>query len=76
MSTKNKPSPLGANVLRLRTQKAMTQQALAHAIGHRGSEAGSYISRIERSKYEPRLPRLRKIAAALGVSLEKLVSPK
>lgn len=65
---------LGTNLRKAREAKLMTQLALAHAIGYKGSRAGSYISRAEAGIGTPRLSKLVEIAAVLGITIEKLVS--
>lgn len=70
------PNPIGENIRTAREAKPMTQLALAHAIGWVGDDAGAQISRFESGAKEPRLSTLRRIAEALGVSLEKLLKTK
>lgn len=62
---------IGANLLRLRKEKAVSQDEVARAAG---------LSRlayrnVETGKSEPRPETLRRIATALGVGLKDLVSP-
>lgn len=56
---------LGTRIMQLRTQKGMTQRQLSG----RSGIAGSYLSRIENRRLEPRPKTLRKIAEALGVPM-------
>lgn len=50
---------------------ARPQEDLAHEAGI----STSTLSRVERGLHQPSLPTLRKLAAALGVSLADLVDP-
>lgn len=65
---------LGANIRRAREGKGLTQLALAHAMGYKGSDAGAYISRVEASLVSPRLATLVRIAQHLETNLEALVA--
>jgi DNA-binding XRE family transcriptional regulator len=56
---------LGTRIMQLRTQKGMTQRQLSE----RSGIAGSYLSRIENRRLEPRPKTLRKIADALGIPI-------
>lgn len=67
-------SQIGNNIRKAREAKELTQLALAHAIGWTGEEAGAQISRFERGKNEPRLTTLRRIASALEVTVDSLLS--
>ena len=58
---------IGRRIKDLRGELAQEQLALAAGI------STSTLSRIERELYQPRLPTLRKIAAALGVPLTELL---
>jgi transcriptional regulator with XRE-family HTH domain len=58
---------VGATIKRLRGERP--QEDLAHAAGI----STSTLSRVERGLHQPSLPTLRKIAAALGVSLADLI---
>jgi transcriptional regulator with XRE-family HTH domain len=58
---------IGQKIRELRGELAQEQLALAAGI------STSTLSRIERGTYQPRLPTLRKIAAALGVPIGELV---
>lgn len=69
-------SPLGDNIKSARTAKALTQLALAHAIGYTGDDAGAYISRVESGQQAPRLDTLQRIADALGVAVCSLLPGK
>ena len=63
---------IGQKIKELRIQKGMSQEQLANAI----SISKSSISEWEACKRTPRMPTLRKIAAALGVSIDRLVTWK
>lgn len=67
------PTHIGANIRTARTNKPMTQLALAHAIGWTGKDAGAQISRFESGENEPRLSTLQRISVELGVTLESLL---
>lgn len=69
---RKKANHLGTTILKARVAKKLTQLALAHAIGFKGPEAGSYICRVEAGEFSPQLGTLYKLADALGVSLETL----
>jgi len=69
-----KLSQLGSNIQRFRLLRKKTQLQLAHLIGYKGEDAGSYISRVESGDQEPRLSTLYRIAAALKVDLEQLTA--
>jgi transcriptional regulator with XRE-family HTH domain len=58
---------VGQKIKQLRGELAQEQLALMAGI------STSTLSRIERELYQPRLPTLRKIAAALGVSIAELL---
>lgn len=60
---------VGQALVKLRRQRGMTQEALAEA-SHTERET---ISRIERARLVPTLPRLAAIADALDVSLAELL---
>jgi transcriptional regulator with XRE-family HTH domain len=67
----NKPDPAGAMVHRLRLERGVTQEALAFE----ANVTIATLSRIERGAVgDPKVGTLRKIAAALNVSLAELVS--
>jgi transcriptional regulator with XRE-family HTH domain len=59
---------INTRIIQARNQKSMSQAEL----GRRAGLAGSYISRIENRKIDPRPTTLRKIADALGVPLAEL----
>jgi DNA-binding XRE family transcriptional regulator len=63
------PVILAANVLRVRTERGMTQAQLAEAIG----VAQPRIAEVERGDANPRLSTLSKIAHALGITLSELL---
>ena len=56
---------IGTRVMQIRTQKGLSQRQLSE----RSGIAGSYLSRIENRRLEPRPKTLRRIAQALGVSM-------
>jgi len=56
---------IGTRVMQIRNQKGISQRELSK----RSGLAGSYLSRIENRHLDPRPKTLRKIAAALGVSV-------
>jgi transcriptional regulator with XRE-family HTH domain len=58
---------VGTTIKLLRGERS--QEDLAHAAGI----STSTLSRVERGLHQPSLPTLRKIAAALGVSLADLI---
>lgn len=60
---------LGRRVREHRTQRGMTLEQLASAV----DRAPSQLSAIENGKREPRLPLLRALAAALGVTVDELL---
>ena len=59
---------ISTRIIQARNQKDLSQAEL----GRRSGLAGSYISRIENRKIDPRPKTLRKVAAALGVPLAEL----
>jgi transcriptional regulator with XRE-family HTH domain len=61
----------GTTLKELRQQKGLTQTALADASGVPLGTIRDY----EQDKREPLLSNARKLAAALGVSLDKLAGP-
>lgn len=69
-------STLGENIRKARNRRDLTQLALAHAIGLKGDDAGAYICRIEGGSQEPRLDTLTKLAKALKVKLDFLLTGK
>lgn len=60
---------LGRRIRRLRTERGMTLDDLAHAV----ERAPSQLSMIENGKREPKLTLLQAIARALGTSLDGLL---
>lgn len=68
------PPTIGEKILYYRTKAKVTQLRLAHLIGYTGDSAGAYISRLESNTQSPGLETLRKLAKALGVGIEKLIS--
>jgi transcriptional regulator with XRE-family HTH domain len=58
---------VGTTIKLLRGERS--QEDLAHAAGI----STSTLSRVERGLHQPSLPTLRKLAAALGVSLPDLI---
>lgn len=65
------PDPLPSNLKRLRQAGGLTQQELAARIGKREKD----ISRWELGRNVPDLSSVRRIAAALGVSVDDLAPP-
>ncbi len=59
---------LGTRIMQVRNQKGLTQRQLSERTGI----AGSYLSRIENRRLEPRPKTLRKIADALGIPVSEL----
>lgn len=77
MPAKSPPKPvnhIGANIRAAREAKAVTQLALAHALGWVGPDAGAQISKFETGDKEPRISTLQRIADALGVTISRLMS--
>ncbi|HXM96048.1 MAG TPA: helix-turn-helix transcriptional regulator [Candidatus Dormibacteraeota bacterium] len=72
-AAKNKSSPEGAILRRLRTKSGITQEDLAHRVG----VTTHTIWRLENGHtFNPRLDTLRAIAKALGVNVVALLIPK
>jgi len=61
---------IGRRVRQLRTERGMTLDDLATAIGR----AASQISVIENGKREPKLSELQRLARALGVTIDQVLS--
>ena len=59
---------LGTRIMQVRNQKGLTQRQLSERTGI----AGSYLSRIENRRLEPRPKTLRKIADALAIPVSEL----
>ena len=59
---------IGTRLLQIRNHKGMSQRQLSQRCGL----AGSYLSRIENRRLEPRPKTLRRIAAALGITVSEL----
>lgn len=68
------PPTLGEKIRTAREVAGLTQLQLAHAAGYKGRTAGAYVSRIESGFQEPRLGNLGRIAEALGVRVEDLLT--
>jgi len=66
---KNPVDRLAANVKRIRTEQALTQEQVAIAAGLSLSDVG----RIERAERDPGVRVLAKLARGLGVLVEDLV---
>jgi DNA-binding XRE family transcriptional regulator len=62
------PMSIGTRVMQIRNQKGLSQRQLSE----RSGIAGSYLSRIENRRLEPRPKTLRKIAEALGIPVSDL----
>jgi transcriptional regulator with XRE-family HTH domain len=60
---------LAMKLKRLRTEKVLTQQALAE----RAKVSLGYVARLETGHYDPKLSTLRKLAKALGVPVTALL---
>ena len=70
---KHQPTVLGANLLRIRKSKGLSQHALAQLSG----VASSHISLLETGKYRDiYLSRGVALAHALGVTVEELVKER
>ena len=67
---------LGQKIRSARKQAKLTQRELAHKIGHKGEDAGAYISRIEKGFTQPRLDVLTKLAKVFGLPVERLLGGK
>ena len=65
------PLTIGRHIRQLRTDQNLTLDALSVAIGR----APSQLSVIENGKRELKLGELQKLAQALGVTAEELLSP-
>lgn len=63
---------IGANLRRIRTLRGRSQPWLSRAIGMKGKNSWSYISRLEAGKILPRIDTLSRIAEALETTLEDL----
>lgn len=61
---------VGANIRRLRKEKGLTQEQLAHEAGM----AMRYVAGVERAEENPSLRFLVKIAQALGVEPARLLT--
>jgi transcriptional regulator with XRE-family HTH domain len=61
---------VGLNLQRLRRQKGLSQEELAH----RANIHQAYLSGVERGKRNPTATVLQRIAEALGADIEDLVS--
>ena len=60
---------LGKNLKQIRTQKGMTQGDIVRALG----VSRSFVSNIENGKTNPTLSTIKRIADALGVSVDQLL---
>ena len=67
---------LGKAIKQAREALDLTQLALAHKLGYKGSDAGAYVSRVECGLQEPRLASLKRFAKALRVSVADLLGAK
>lgn len=67
---------IGDNIKTAREAKDLTQLALAHKIGYVGSDAGAHICRLETGLHEPRVATLKRLATALGTSVNALLAGK
>ena len=69
LNMQSESARLGKNLKRSRTQKGMTQGDIVRALG----VSRSFISNIENGKTNPTLSTIKRIADALGVSVDKLL---
>ena len=60
---------LGKNLKQIRTQKGMTQGDIVRTLG----VSRSFVSNIENGKTNPTLSTIKRIADALGVSVDRLL---
>lgn len=60
---------LGKNLKQIRIQKGMTQGDIVRALG----VSRSFVSNIENGKTNPTLSTIKRIADALGVSVDRLL---
>ncbi|RZS61806.1 helix-turn-helix transcriptional regulator [Xylanibacterium ulmi] len=63
---------IGRRIRHLRTQRGLTLEQLAAAIG----KAPSQVSLLENGRREPTIARLQAVARALGTSVDTLLSPQ
>ena len=63
------PRQFAMSLRQIREDRGMTQEALAKKAG----VSRAYLSRLEMGRHDPPLSRLRKLAAALKVPIERLV---
>lgn len=71
MRRSDQPQPaLGKAIRQLRTERGMTQEALAHAAG----VTVSHLSTIERGHSNPTWATVKAVAAALDSAIDKLAS--
>ena len=59
----------GANLRRVRRQRRLTQEELAHRVGM----DVSYLSELENGRKEPCLRKMKEVSQALGVPLAQLL---
>lgn len=71
---KPKPATVGENIRRYRLAAQMSQLTLSHILGYTGDDAGCVISRFESGMRQPRVATVIKIAVALKVPVQKLIS--
>lgn len=60
---------LGQNIVKARVDKRMKQQDLLHKAGL----SQRYLSAVENDKVDPRISVVRRIASALGVTVDALL---
>jgi transcriptional regulator with XRE-family HTH domain len=71
MAPRNEPQPaLGQAIRQLRTERGMSQEALAHA----ADTHPTWISHLESGRKNPSWGLVTRIAAALGISLSEFVA--
>ena len=63
----------GERIRSLRILAGLSQHAFGVAIGYSPTFAQSAVSQIEHDKHLPDLPKIRRMAKALGVSVDLLV---
>lgn len=66
---KSESEKLGQNLKRIRTEKGISQNKIAHTLGI----DRAFISNIENGKTNPTLATIAKLAKAIGVSVGELM---
>lgn len=62
----------GNNIRRIRIERGLSQEELAQAVG----VTGSAISRWESGQRQPNIEKLKKLSAALGVTVDELLQDR